>query len=150
MMVAFHGLRWPRVHEEGSLVAIFRFLVSSLPVIRCLKVFRMVFVQNRRLSFLSHCLVIKRSQNWPDLSSPISKFWDIHLIDTVTLINRWKFQGNHSVGEAWQLFKHFFWGEVIWHDPVTWPWVTSADRRCFSDICEKPHEVSKHPRSGAG
>ena len=33
-------------------------------------------------------LIMERSQNWPDLGSPISKFRDIHFIDTGTDINR--------------------------------------------------------------
>ena len=41
--------------------------------------FWMVFVQKRRLSFFSRWLIMERSQNWPDLRSPISKFRDIYI-----------------------------------------------------------------------
>ena len=75
-------------HKKGSLAAIFRFRISYLPVFRCLRVFRMVSIQKRRLSFFSHWLIMKRSQNWPNLMSPISKLRDMHFIDTVTHINR--------------------------------------------------------------
>ena len=47
----------------------------------------MVFVQKRRLSFFSHWLIMERSQNWPDLRSPISKFRDF--IDTGTFHRYW-------------------------------------------------------------
>ena len=40
-------------HGEGSLVAIFRLRVSSLPVTRCSRAFRMSFFQKRRLSFFA-------------------------------------------------------------------------------------------------
>ena len=66
------------------------------------------FVQKRRLSFFSHSLIWDRSQNWPDLRSPISKFPDICFIDTVTDINRWKFQGNRSVGVALTSIQLFY------------------------------------------
>ena len=79
LLVTFHDLKGPWRHDEGSLVAIFRFGVSSLPVIRCLRVFRMTFVQKSRLSVFSHWLIMERSQNWPDLRPPISKFRDMYL-----------------------------------------------------------------------
>ena len=108
LLITFHDLKWPWRHGEGSLVAIFRLRVSlgaeyppcvtlpniwtwSLAVTRCLRMFPMVFFQKRRLSFFPHWLIMERSQNWPDLWSSISKFWDIHFIDTVTAINHWKF-----------------------------------------------------------
>ena len=89
-------LSWPEVtlgDEDGSLAAIIQFRVSNLPVTRCLIVFRMVFVQKRRLSIFSNWLLMERLQNGPDLGSPISKFRDKHFIDTVTDINRWKLSG---------------------------------------------------------
>ena len=39
----------------------------------------------------SHCLIMVRSQNWPDLRSPRSKFRDIHFVGADTFINSWKF-----------------------------------------------------------
>ena len=60
LLVTFHDMKWPWRHDEGSLVAIFRLKVSSLPVTRCLRVFLMVFLQKRRLSFFSHWLIVER------------------------------------------------------------------------------------------
>ena len=133
LLVTFHDLKWPWRHDEGSPVTIFRLRVSILPVTRCWRVFWMVFVQTRSLSFFSHWLIMERSQNWPDLRSPISKFRDIRFIDTGTDINRWKFQ---SV--TWCSYDEnskFFWGEVTWSDLVTWPWVTWV--RNFHKVCGK-------------
>ena len=98
---------------------------------------------------------MERSQNWPDHRSLISKFRDKHFRHTVTLINRWKFQGDRSVGVAMTRIATFFWGEVFWRDLVTWPWelwvwnLHMCKKRCmnrcaknggaeFWDICEKP------------
>ena len=132
--MTFHNLKWPWGHEEGSLVAIFQFRLSILPVNRCLRMFMMIFVQNRRFTIFSHWLILERSQNSPDLTwSPISKLWDKHFVDTVTCINRWKFQGNGSVGVALTGFQTFH--EVTWHDLVTWPCVTWF--WIFHNICEK-------------
>ena len=75
-------MKWPCGHQKGSLVAIFSFSVSIPPVSRCLRAFRMIFVQNNRFSIFSHWLIMERSQNWPNLCSLISKFWGIHFIDT--------------------------------------------------------------------
>ena len=47
-------------------------------------------------------------ENWPDPRSQISKFWDIHFIETVTCINRWQFQGNDSVGVALTSIQTFY------------------------------------------
>ena len=100
LIVTFHDLKWPWGHDEGSLVTIFwlRMSTASLPVTRCFRVFRMVFVQKRLLSFVSHWLLMERSQSWPDLWSLISKFRDICFIGTVTDINRCKCQGDRSFG----------------------------------------------------
>ena len=87
-------LPWPEMTLaiwRGVPVTIFRLRMSILLVNRCLRVFWMVFVQKRRLSFFSHWLKMERLQNWPDLRSPISKFRDVRVIDTGTNTNRWKF-----------------------------------------------------------
>ena len=76
----------------------------------------MGFVQNRRFSIFSHWHM-ERSQNWPDLRSLISTFWDMHFIDTVTCVNRWKFQDNRSVSVALTSIQTFF---MRW-DHLTWP-----------------------------
>ena len=117
-LVTVHDLWWFRAHEEGSLVAIFRFRASSLPVYRCLIVFGMMFVQNGRLSISSHWLpIMEKLQNCPDLRSPIYKFRDVNFIDTVTHNNCWKCQGDRSVGVAMTIFQTF--SEVRSLD-VTW------------------------------
>ena len=53
LLVTFHDLTRPRGHEEGSLVAIFRFRAPSLPETRCLSILN-GFVQNMRLSIFPH------------------------------------------------------------------------------------------------
>ena len=113
--MTFHDLKWPWGHEERSLVAIFRLRVWILPLTRCLRLFWLGFVQNSRFSIFSHWLIMERPQSWPDLRSPISKFWDIHSINTVSYSNRWKFQGNRSVGVALTNIQTL-WGEVTWLD----------------------------------
>ena len=74
LLVTFYDLKWPRRHDDESLVAIFRLRASSLPVTRCLRVFRMFFFQKRRLSFFSHWLIMERSQKWPDLGHGYKNF----------------------------------------------------------------------------
>ena len=49
---------------------------------------------------------MERSQNWPDLTVPISKFRDIHFIDTVNH-TRGQFQGNRSIGVAMASIQSF-------------------------------------------
>ena len=66
--LVLHNLKWLWRHEEGSPVAIFRVRVPSLPVTRRLRVFRMVFVQKRCLSIFAHWLIMKRSQNWSEVT----------------------------------------------------------------------------------
>ena len=138
LLGTFYDLKWPRRHEEGSLVAIFRFRVSSVPVTAPLGVFRMVFVLKRRLSIFSHW-PMERSQNWPDLGSPISKSWDTHFVDIITDIDRWKFQGDRSVGVAMTSIQTF---SEIWSLDVTW-WPDLEWSGSFVRICEKPDGVSK-------
>ena len=106
------------------------------PVIRCLRVLRMGFVQNRRFWIFFHWLIMERSQNWPDFRSQISKFWDIHFIDTVVCSNRWKFQGNCSVGVALTNIQTFYEVrslDVTWWPDLAWFWsdifTTCAEKR---------------------
>ena len=47
----------------------------------------------------SHLLLMERSRNLPDLSSPLSTFRD-KILDTITDINRLKLQDDRSVGVA--------------------------------------------------
>ena len=60
--VTFNDLKLHWSHKEGSLVASYRFMVPILLVTRCLRVFRIVCIQNRRLIDL---YLIERSQNVP-------------------------------------------------------------------------------------
>ena len=63
---------------------------------------------------------MERSQNWPDLGSRISKFRDIHLIDTGTGVNRWKFQGYRSFGVAVTNIQSFSrWSHLTWPAGLT-------------------------------
>ena len=54
----------PWGHEEGSMVSIFRFRISNQPVILFLRVLRIVFVQNRRLSIFS----VVTKFTWPEVT----------------------------------------------------------------------------------
>ena len=136
--MTFHGLKWPWGHEEGSLVAIFRFRMSIIPETRRLRMFRMAFIQNKRFSISSHWLIMKRSQNWPDLTSPISKFGDIHFIDTITSINRWKYQGNRLVGVALTSIQTFY--EVRSLDVACWHNLAWPGSETFTTYVEKMHD----------
>ena len=78
----------------------------------------MFFVQKRRLSIFSRCHKMERSQKWPDFKSTISKFRDIHFIDTATDINHWKLQEDRSVGQLWRAYKL---AEVRPLDVTWWP-----------------------------
>ena len=95
------------------------FSVSKPLVIQCLGVFIMSFVQNRRISIFSHWLIMVRSQNWPDLRSSISKFWDIHFVHANALSNRWKFQSDRSLGVAMADIETFY--EVRSLQVTWWP-----------------------------
>ena len=118
----------------------FRLRVASLPVTRCLKVFWMVFVQKRRLSFF-HWLIMKGSQSWPDLRSQIYKFWDISFIDTVTNIYRWKFKCDWSFGVAmtsFQTFSEVRSLNVTWWPALEWPGseiLTSCAKKIYKQVC---------------
>ena len=164
MLVTFQDLKWPWPHGERSLVVIFRLRASSLPVTRCLRVFRMAFFQKRHLSFSSidsNGEVTKLT--WPWVTDPwVTQFREIHFMDTGTDINRWKFQGDRAFGVAMtSIHLRFGSGEVTWRDLVAWPWVTwvwkfsqDVQKRCmnrytknvgasapvFWDICEKKPE----------
>ena len=143
-LVTFQDLKYPWRHDEGSLVAIFRFRVSNLPVTRCLWVFWMVFVQKRRLSFFLHWLIMVRSQNWPDLKSPIAKFRDICFIYKSLKVSRWSL-----IRCSYYEHSNLFWGEVNWCDLLTWSWVTLVSN--FHKMCGKdvwtgmPKKVARAP-----
>ena len=81
--------------------------------------------------FFSHCLIMGRAQNWPDLRSPTWKFRDIRFVGTDTLslsylylINPWKFHVDllrTVVTVQSQMFlrlSHLNWpGDLACHDP---------------------------------
>ena len=113
-----------------------------------------VFVQKRRLSFFSHWLIywlIERSQNWPDLRSPISKFRDTSFIDTGTNINRWKFQGNRSGGVALPNIQTFYEVrslDVTWWPDLAWPGSeisTTYAEKTYDKVCQKRRRALKSP-----
>ena len=147
-MVTFRDLKWPWWHDEGSPVTIFRLRMSILPVVRCLRVFWMVFVQKRRLSFFSPWLIMERSQNWPDIRSPISKFRYVCFIDTGADINRWKFQGNRSVGVALTSIQTFY--EVRSLDVTWWPDLAWPGSEIFTTYAEKMYVFWPSGKNGGG
>ena len=115
---------------------------------------------------------MERSQNWPDLRSPISKFWDIRFIDNLACSNLWKFQGNRSVGVALRNIQTFY--EVRSLDVTWWPdlaWsgseiFTTCAEMIYDKVCQKQRRyvppflsysqkktswgVFKHPPAGRG
>ena len=161
LLVTFHDLKWPWRHGKGSLVAIFWFSVSILLVTWCLRVFRMIFVQTRRLSVLSHWHNEHNGRKI-DLTLGylhISKLWDRHVIGSVTDINRWKLQGDWSFGVAMTSIKICY--EVRSLDVTWWPdleWSGSeifikCAKKMYKQLCLSAKNLSrvfKHPRPGAG
>ena len=109
LMVTFHDLKWPwwrrgvighNISTQGVNSTSNPMFESVLNVF-CSKEAHFIFL-------LLTYIIMERSQNWPDLRSPISKFWDIYFIDTVACSNRWKFQGNRSVGIALTNIQTFY------------------------------------------
>ena len=122
LLLTFLDPKWPRRHEEESLVAIFRLRVSNILVTRCLRMFRMVFVQSSRLTIFSDWHIMERSQNWLDLRSPISKFRDKYFIDTVTDINLWKCDQSFGVAmTSIPTFSEVRSLDVTWWPDLEWP-----------------------------
>ena len=108
-------------HEEGGTGCNIPIQdVYILPVTRCLRVFRIVFFQN-----------------WPDLLSPISEFRDIHFTDAATDINRWKFQGDRSVGVALTNIQTS--SEVRSLDVTWWHDLKCPGSEIFTACAEKTH-----------
>ena len=120
----------------------FWFRMWILTVTRCLRVLRMALVQNRRFSIFSHRLMMKGSQNWTDLRSPISKLWDIGFIDTVACINCWKVQDNRS-GVTLKFIQTFYEVrslDVTWWPDLAWPgseiFIKHAEKM-YDKVCQK-------------
>ena len=86
---------------------------------------------------------MERSQNWPDLRSPISKFWDIHFIDSLACSNRWKFQGNRSIGVALRKIQTVYEVrslDVTWWPDLAWPGseiCTTCAEKMYDKVCQK-------------
>ena len=75
--------------------------------------------------------------------SPISKFGDIFFIDTVTCINHWKFQGNHSVGVALTSIQSLYEVrslDVTRRPDLVWPGsesFTTYAEKMYDKVCQK-------------
>ena len=91
---------------------------------------------------------MERSQNWPDLRSPISKFWDIHFINTLACSNHWKFQGNRYVSVALRNIQTFYEVralDVTWWPDLAWPGsevFTTCAEKMYDKVCQKRRRVA--------
>ena len=97
--------------------AIFMFSVSKLLVIRCLKVFRMTFVQKR---LIHNGEVAKLT--WTkvtDMKIPRYTFCTYCCSDQSLKVSK-RSVTRCSFGIHWNIW----WGEVTWSDLVTWHWTT--------------------------
>ena len=84
---------------------------------------------------------MERSQTWPDLGSPISKFRDKHFMDTVTDINHWKFQGDRSFGLAMANIQFF--SEVRSLDVTWWPDLESPGSEILQHVWKRMNRCAK-------
>ena len=138
------GLSWPEMafwnmrRSHWSQVSGSGVKFTSNPMFECASI--MVFVQKRRFSIFSHgLLIIERSQNWPNLRTPISKFQDIYFIDRYCYSYQSLKVLRRSFGRC-RYDEHsnfFFWGEVTWRDLVTWHWaiwVWNLHNMCAQDV----------------
>ena len=134
LLVIFHDLEWPWWHDERSLVAIFRFGVSSLTVNRCLRVFGMVFGQKRRRSNLSHWFIMEVAKlTWlwvTDTKTPWCTFYRYCNGYQSLKVSWWS-----AIRWCYDDHSNFFWCEVTWRDLVTWLWVTWVWN--FHNMCRK-------------
>ena len=150
----------------------------SLPVTRCLSVSN-GFLPKEATFIFSHRLIMENSQNWPSLGSLVSKFRDIHFIDTVTDISRWKVQGDRSFGvmtsikvqgdrsfgvmTSIQTFSEVRSFDVTWWPDLEWPGseiFTTRAKNMYEQVHQKRRrEISAKnlrgcsnttPRPGAG
>ena len=121
--------------------------------------------------FFSHCLIMGRSQNWPDLRSPRSKIRDIRFVAIDVLMISWKLYIDRPrtvFTVASQIFSggrvRLTWpGDLTWGDPGikfsemvrNWWLIRYAKnggtkRRRFFAIREKPHGGVPPPPAGRG
>ena len=87
--------------------------------------------------FFSHWLIMGRSQNWPDLRSPIQKFRDMRMMHTNQYINLLKVSKLYLNHCRCGTTANFFGGGVTWPDLVTWPWKLGSQNfqgRCKNDV----------------
>ena len=77
-------------------------------------------------------------QNWPDLRSPISKFWEKSFIDTVTFIKRWKLQGISSIGVALTIMQTIY--EVRSLDVIYWHALAVFGLEIFTRYVERMYD----------
>ena len=103
-------------------------LVCQVYLLPNVWVFRMVFIQKRGLFIFSKILIMEGSQNWPDLRSQISKYWDVNFTYAncyyLLISESLKVSSKSFSQRSYDMYSNFFWGEVTQHDIVTWPWVT--------------------------
>ena len=128
-----------------SLVTIFRFRVSSLPVARCSRVLKSGFCQKEAslnflpLTYNGEVTKLARSQV-TDNKIPRYRYT---FIDTVTRINHWKFQGDRSVGVAMtsiQPLSEVMSLDVTWWPDLEWPWsdiFTTYAEKMYEQVCPK-------------
>ena len=78
---------------------------------------------------------MERSQNWPDLRSPLTKLWDIPFNIYYYLYQSLRDSRQSFSRCSYDKHSNFLWSEVTWSDLVTWTWVTWVWN--FHNICRK-------------
>ena len=131
---------------------------------QCLRVFRMAFVQEKRLSIFSHWLIMEKEQNRPELRSPTSvpkyTVYTYRYSYQSLKVSRRSFS-RCSYRRAFKLFLR--WDHLTWHGDLTLSnmgmKLSHVWKRCmnscaktavFLNICDKLQSVSEYPRRGAG
>ena len=122
----------------GHCVTIFWLRVSSLPLTRCLRVFWMVFVQKRRLSFFSHWLMPNgevAKLTWTsvtDIKIPRYTFHRYCYGYQSLKVSKWS-----VIWCSYDQHSNFFLGEATCRDLVTWHWPTwfwNFHKVCGKDV----------------
>ena len=139
-------LSWPEMNLATWrwVVAIFRLRVSSLPVTRCLRVFRMSFFQKGRLSFLSHWLISNgkvAKWTWPwvtDIKIPGYTFYTSSYGYQSLEVSKWSaIRCSHD--------EHSTFSEVRSLDVTWWPDLegpgceifTTGAEKMYKQVCQK-------------
>ena len=114
-----------------------RHLCSANTYMNMFRLLRIVFTRNRVNWNLSHWLIMGKLQNWPDLRSQVYKFQDISFVDSITLINRWKFWSDRPTGVAsvrvWLFFR-------LGHNLTWWPDLWQPGAKKFTPYATKVHK----------